>query len=83
MAYGGEAIDGAEVAGDVDWDEEEVGVERVKGSHVAGQQRPVDCNLGREQVAAAPLVREPICVVLRRKIVHEHPKVPQGPCNAI
>lgn len=39
-----EAIDGAEVAGDVDRDEEEVSVVRVKGANLTGQQGSVNGN---------------------------------------
>jgi len=73
----GEAVDGAEVARHVNGDEEKVSFVRVKSSHLAGQQSPVNGNLRRKQMSAAPLVRQPIRVVLGRKIVYEHLQVLQ------
>lgn len=70
VAYRREAIDGAEVAGHVDGDEEEVGFVGVNGQRVAGEQGPVNGDLGGEQVGAAPLVFEPIRVVFRWQIVN-------------
>lgn len=45
---GREAIDRAEVAGDVNWDEEEVSLIRVKRPYIAGQQGSVYGDLRRE-----------------------------------
>lgn len=56
MAYCREAIDGAEVAGDVDRDEEEVRFVWVNGQIFACQKRPVNGDLGSKQVGAASLV---------------------------
>lgn len=56
MADGREAIHGAEVAGDVDRDEEEVSLVGVEGTCFAGQKGFVYGHLRSEQVVAAPLV---------------------------
>jgi len=72
VANRGEAIHGAEVARHVNGDEEKVSVVWVKRANLAGQQSPVNCNLRRKQMFAAPLVRQPIRVVLRRKVVDKH-----------
>lgn len=77
MTNRGEAIDGAEVARDVNGYEEEVSFVRVKGANLAGQQCPVNGNLRSKQMGTAPLVRKPIRVVLRGKIVDEHLQVLQ------
>lgn len=69
VADGGEAIDGAEVAGDVNGDEEEVGLPRLERPNVAAQQGPVDGHLRREQMVAAPLVCQPVGVEFRRQFV--------------
>lgn len=67
-----EAVDGAEIARHINGDEEKVSVVWVKRANLAGQQSPVNCNLRRKQMFAAPLVRQPIRVVLRRKVVDKH-----------
>lgn len=73
VTNGWESIDGAEVAGHVDRNEEEVGLVRVNGQKVAaGQQRPMNCHLRGKQVGSAPIVGEPVRVVFRRQIVHEN-----------
>ena len=48
VTNGREAINGAEVAGDVDRDEEEVSLIWVKRPHITGQQSSVYCHLRRE-----------------------------------
>lgn len=77
VADGWEAIDGAEVAGDIDWDEEEVGLVRVKGTRIAGQQGFMYGHLRSEQMVAAPLVCHPICVVFWWQIVHKNLQIIQ------
>lgn len=77
MTNRGEAINGAEVARDVNRDEEEVSFVRVKGSNFRVQQCPVNGHLGRKQMDAAPLICKPIRVVLGWKIIHKHLQVLQ------
>lgn len=72
VTNGWESIDGAEIAGHVDRNEEEVGFVRVNGQKVAGQQRPMNCHLRGKQLGSAPIVGEPLRVVFRRQIVHEN-----------
>lgn len=60
------AVDLAEVARDVDGDEEEVRFVRVKRPYIAGQQSSVDRDLGSEEVTRTPFVGEPIGVELWR-----------------
>lgn len=57
VANGGEAIDGAEVAGDINGDEEEVGLPRIERTKATPRKSSVDRHLRGEQVAAATLVR--------------------------
>jgi len=57
VANRGKAIDGAEVARDVNGYEEKVSFVRVKRAHLAGQQSPVNGNLRRKQMLTTPLVR--------------------------
>ncbi|RWW66822.1 hypothetical protein BHE74_00025785 [Ensete ventricosum] len=70
VVEGGEAIGGAEVAGDVDGDEEEVGLVGVDGAAGVPKQCLVDHHLRGEQVAAAPRVRQPVLVVPRRELIY-------------
>jgi hypothetical protein len=51
-----EGVGSGEVAGDVDGDEEEVGVLRARGAAGVGEQRLVRRHLGREEVARTPRV---------------------------
>lgn len=51
-----EPINGAEVAGHIDRDEEEIGLVRIKGAHFAGQQGFVYGHLRSEQMVGASLV---------------------------
>lgn len=69
VADGGEAIDGAEVAGDVNGDEEEVGLPWLERADITAQQGSVDGHLRREQMGAAPLVFQPVGVEFRRQFV--------------
>lgn len=79
MAEGREPGGAAEVAGDIDGDEEEVGLRRVQRPEPPTPgQRPVDGNLRREEVAGAPLVGEPVGVVRRRQLVDVHLEVHSG-----
>lgn len=65
-----EAIDSAEVAGDVHRHEEEVGLARVRRPEpLAASDGLVQCHLRREEVAGAAAVRQPPGVVLRRQVV--------------
>lgn len=57
VADGGEAINGAEVARDINGDEEEVRLRWIESPDIATQQRSVNGHLRREQVAAAALLR--------------------------
>lgn len=76
-----EAINGAEVAGDVDGYEEKVSFVWVKCPDVARQQCPVNGHLRCKQMIATPLSREPIGVVFRWQIVNKNLQIPQYPCN--
>lgn len=65
-----EPVGGAEIAGDVDGDEEQIGLVGVPCSELrAGQQRPVDGDFRGEQVGPAAGVGEPAGVVSARKVV--------------
>lgn len=48
MADGGEAINGAEVARNINWNEEEVGLPWIKRPNIACHQRSVDGHLRRK-----------------------------------
>lgn len=69
MVEGGEAIDGREVTGDVDRDEEVVGLKRVNGASRRVKQGLVEGDLGGEEVGGAARAREPCSIELRRQIV--------------
>lgn len=57
VADDGEAINGAEVAGNVDGHEEEISLRRVKCSHLAVHQRLMYGDFRRKQMVATSLVR--------------------------
>lgn len=65
-----EAINGTEIAGDINRDEEEIGVVGIEGAGPAREQRLVNRHLRREQVAAASVVGEPIGVEFGWEIVN-------------
>jgi hypothetical protein len=66
----GEAVGRGEVAGDVDGDEEEVGVLGPRGAAGVGEQRFMHRYLGREEVARAPRVGDrPVAVEAGGEVV--------------
>jgi hypothetical protein len=70
----GEAVGRGEVAGDVDGDEEEVGVLGARCAAGVGQQRLVHRHLGREEVARAPRVGgRPVAVEAGGEVVDVDP----------
>jgi hypothetical protein len=70
----GEAVGRGEVAGDVDGDEEEVGVLGARCAAGVGQQRLVHRHLGREEVARAPCVGgRPVAVEAGGEVVDVDP----------
>lgn len=69
VADGGKPVNGAEVAGDVNRHEEEIGLPRVEGPKPTTQQGLVDGDLGGEEVGVAALVGEPVSVVFGWKVV--------------
>lgn len=81
MANGGEAIDSAEVARNVNRDEEEIGFEWVKCPVTAVQKRSMNGHLRSKQVVGTPLVRKPPDVVFRWQIVHENLHLFHQPYN--
>lgn len=75
----GEAVGRGEVAGDVDGDEEEVGVLRPSGAAGVGEQRLVHRHLGREEVARAPRVGgRPVAVEAGGEVVDVDPDGGRG-----
>ena len=70
----GEPVGRGEVAGDVDGDEEEVGVLGARGAAGVGQQRLVHGHLGREEVAGAARVGgHPVAVEAGGEVVDVDP----------
>lgn len=70
----GEAVDGAEVAGDVDGDEEEVGGERIKGANRGREKGGVESDFGGEEMGRASGFGEPVSVETGGEIVDEDAK---------
>lgn len=66
VTNGGEAINGTEIAGNINRDEKEISFVRVECSQIIGvHQGFVNGNLGCKQVVVASLVRKPGFVVFR------------------
>lgn len=79
VADGGEAVGRAEIAGHVNGDEEEIRFIRIVRPYAAGEQGPVNRHLGCEEVAAAPVVGDPVSVESRRQVVHVNLQILRQP----